>query len=390
MRTLLFLIKKNIMYHPVSNGALIFCYAIIAASLFSGNYIMNGASESVQAGISRLGADLVVVPSDYTDQGEAVLLRGEPTTFFFDRNVLPDIENISGVLKVAPQLYIATLNSACCYLPVQLITFDSERDFTIIPWLRESDHPLLKKDEIIEGNLIVPDIGTSLKFYGHEFIITGKLEPTGTGLDTSIFIRAEDARVMAAESKEKAFAQIIFPASGVSAVLVKVNNVSEIDRISSQITTLVPKTKVLTPKTLITTVSGQLNTLTQILAMITLIATLVSLPLIALISVMVANERIRDVGILRALGASRRVIFRLIFGESIIIAIFGAIVGIIVSWTILVLFQELFVKITGAPPDYSGYRSHDPDNLFCSDSDYTCRRACFFVSCMEECGYGTI
>lgn len=145
MRTLLFLIKKNIMYHPVRNGTLIFCYAIIAASLFSGNYIMNGALESVQAGISRLGADLVVIPSDYADQGEAVLLRGEPTTFFFDRNVLPDIENISGVLKVAPQLYISTLNSACCYLPVQLITFDSERDFTIIPWLRENDHPILKK-----------------------------------------------------------------------------------------------------------------------------------------------------------------------------------------------------------------------------------------------------
>ena len=132
-------------------------------------------------------------------------------------------------------------------------------------------------------------------------------------------------------------------------MLVKVNNVSEIDRISSQITAMVPKTRVLTPKTLITTVTSQLNTLTHILAMITLIATLISLPLIALISVMVANERIRDVGILRALGAPRKVIFRLIFGESIIIAIYGAIIGIIVSWTILVLFQELFVKITGAP-----------------------------------------
>ncbi|MDD1724746.1 MAG: multidrug ABC transporter substrate-binding protein, partial [Methanospirillum sp.] len=254
------------------------CYAIIAASLFSGNYLLLGAADSVQNGISRLGADLVVVPADYAEKGEAVLLRGEPTTFFFGRNILPDVEDISGVSAAAPQLYIATLDTACCYLPVQLITFDSERDFTIIPWLREHDHPLLKKDEIMVGNLIVPDVGTSLKFYGHEFIISGKLDPTGTGLDTSIFIRKEDAAVMAKESKEKAVKELVLPESGVSAVLVKVQNVSEINRIRDQISARIPGVKVLTPETLITRVTGQLNTLTKILAMTALVAILVSVP----------------------------------------------------------------------------------------------------------------
>ena len=59
------LIKRNILYRPIRNGALIFCFAIIAASLFSGNYILAGATDSVKFGIAKLGADIIVVPKDY-------------------------------------------------------------------------------------------------------------------------------------------------------------------------------------------------------------------------------------------------------------------------------------------------------------------------------------
>jgi putative ABC transport system permease protein len=144
--------------------------------------------------------------------------------FFFDRDVTPSNQAVKGVSKIAPELYIATLNNACCYLPVQLIAFDSSRDFTITPWLRKNYHAPLKQGEIIVGNLIIPDEGTPLKFYGHEFIIAGKHEPTGMGLDTSIFISYEDAYTMARESKEKEVKELVLPESGSTAVLFQVQD----------------------------------------------------------------------------------------------------------------------------------------------------------------------
>jgi putative ABC transport system permease protein len=64
---------------------------------------------------------------------------------------------------------------------------------------------------------------------------------------------------------------------------------------------------------------------------------------------MVANERRREIGVLRALGATRSMIFRLILGESVIIAAIGGIIGIGASWIILVMFQSYISVMTRIP-----------------------------------------
>jgi putative ABC transport system permease protein len=64
---------------------------------------------------------------------------------------------------------------------------------------------------------------------------------------------------------------------------------------------------------------------------------------------MVVNERRREIGVLRALGATRAMIFRLILGESVIIAAIGGILGIGLSWIVLVLFQSYIAVATRIP-----------------------------------------
>jgi hypothetical protein len=56
---------------PGRNLATIFCFAIIAATIFSGQYLMAGASGTVEQGVSRMGADLILVSPVYV-----VLLQG--------------------------------------------------------------------------------------------------------------------------------------------------------------------------------------------------------------------------------------------------------------------------------------------------------------------------
>jgi putative ABC transport system permease protein len=343
------LIARSIIHRPVRNGALILAFAFIAASLFSGHYLLAGASDSVKSEIAKLGADLIVVPANYTADSEAVLLRGEPSTFFFDDSVVPRIRNVSGVEQVEPQIFIASLTASCCSLPVQLIAIDPTQDFTIAPWLEQKRERPLGPDEIIVGSKIVAGGGTNLNFFGHSFIVTGKLDPTGTGLDTSIFLRTDDAYKMANDSQLNAIKPLVLPQGVASAVLVRVNDAAEATNISYRIVDQVPGTRVLTSSALVTTVSDQLAGITRILDLSALVATLVSLPLIALISLMVANERRREIGVLRALGATRSMIFRLILGESVIIAAIGGVLGIGASWIILVLFQSYISVVTRIP-----------------------------------------
>ena len=50
---------------PGRNLATVFCFAFIAAIIFSGQYILAGASSSVDQSVSRMGADIIVVPPAY-------------------------------------------------------------------------------------------------------------------------------------------------------------------------------------------------------------------------------------------------------------------------------------------------------------------------------------
>ena len=67
------------------NIATVFAFAIIAATLFSSQYMMNGAQQSLDAGMSRMGADILVVPEKYAAAGQSVILIGQPNSFFFRR-----------------------------------------------------------------------------------------------------------------------------------------------------------------------------------------------------------------------------------------------------------------------------------------------------------------
>jgi putative ABC transport system permease protein len=312
---------------------------------------MAGATDSIHQELSRLGADLVVVPEQYTSESEDVLLRGEPSTFFFDRSVLDEVSNVRGVVQAAPQSYFGTSpdNHDSPLLHLQIIAFDPDRDFTITPWLSEHQQKPLGHDEVILGSGIAGDIGSTNYYYGQPYVVAGRLEPTGTGVDYSVFIREDDARMMAHLSEFYAEEMFALPDNDISVVLIKVQDPSQAALVAERITEQVPGVKVLTPQSLVSTVATQLDATVKLLDLAALVAILVSLPLIAIISLMAANERMREIGILRALGATKKRIFSLILGESLVLALAGGITGVLASLGGLLLSEQYIASSLGIP-----------------------------------------
>jgi putative ABC transport system permease protein len=340
------LVARNLQNRPYRNMAMILSFAIIAGTLFSAQYLMGGAQQSLENGLNRMGADIMVVPSQYAASSQTVLLTGEPTTFFFSDNGFEQISRLPGVAKASPEIYVATLfGQACCSAAVQIIAIDPERDFTIAPWLKENPGVTMGKDDIIVGGAIEGDIGSELRFYGHTFHIVGRLATTGMGIDMAVFTRIEDAYIMAEESGVKAVQKLTIPQGMVSAVLVRIDPGASPEAISDEIKQKVPGTKTLTPNGLVSAVSGQLAAITWLLYGLTITVTVVSIPLMGCIAAMVAHERRKEIAILQALGATKSFIVRLMLAESFSLAIIGALAGIITAAIILVGFQD-FIAFT--------------------------------------------
>ena len=339
------LVRRNLANRPWRNIATVFAFAIIAATLFSSQYLMTGAEQSLDAGISRMGADILVVPEQNTLAGENILLTGRPTSFFFEDTSFEKISHVPGVARASPQIFIATLFASCCAAPVQMIAIDPETDFTISAWLRSNPDVTMGKDDIIIGSSIIQDVGRDLMFYGHNFHVVGVLDYTGMGVDNAVFTTMEDAYVMADESGEKAVQKLNIPRGKVSAVLVKVEPGTPVEEVAEEIQRQVPGTKTIVPNGLLHAIGGQLGAVTGLLYGSTLAVIIVAIPLLGTVSAMVAHERRREISLLRALGATKGFMVRLILAESFSLAIIGAFLGIAVSAGFLILYQD-FIKIT--------------------------------------------
>ncbi len=326
------------------------CFAVVAGSLVSTYFLVGGTRNSFDVGLARMGADLMVVPAGQATTGETVILTGQPSTFFFNGSVLKAVEGIDGVEAASSQVYIATLKDApCCSLPVQLIGFNSSTDFTVSPWLtRELGRPLAP-DEVIVGNRVTGAIGSNLRFYGHNFTIAARLEPTGMGMDVSVFIRAEDAYTMAEQSAAIGAAPLSIQRGQISAVLVRVDKSTDASTVASKIQAQITSTQVVTSNALVERISSQLSSASQLLYVTTAAVAGVTVPLVAIISTMAAGERRREMGLLRAMGAKRSFIFRMIFAEGTLLAAIGGLAGIFGSAVILYSFERLITTSLAVP-----------------------------------------
>jgi len=223
-----------------------------------------------------------------------------------------------------------------------LIGFDPETDFTISPWL--STHlkgQTLGAFDVIAGDRILLRAGDGATFYGTSFEIAGVLEKTGMGIDRTIYVPMNGLRQMIADSETLADEPLTVPPDEISSVMVSVESGTDVIDVAETIEGSLMDVNVFTASQLNQAVARQLQGVMGITFGVTATLWVMSLLLVGLIFSLIVNERQRELGLLRAMGAPRNAVFRLVILEAGFLTGFGGVSGLVISGVLLMGFSRL-------------------------------------------------
>jgi putative ABC transport system permease protein len=277
---------------------------------------------------------------------------GVPAKFWMPSENVDKIAAIPGVETVSPQLYLATLTGAsCCSVSdMFMIAYDPATDFTIQPWLQKKIGTGLRLGEVVAGDYISATEGDqNIKVYGYLVTLKANLEPTGTGLDQSMFLTFDTAYDIAHKSVTQAEQSLEIPPDSISAVMVKALPGSDLYAISAKIMQDVPNVTPIQSSNMFQSYRVQMTGLLKTILLIMGITWGLSIVLIGLVFSMAANERRKELGVVRAIGATRGFIFKSLLLEASFLAFLGGALGIFLAVLSVYLFQRLISVSLGIP-----------------------------------------
>ncbi|MDR1069346.1 MAG: FtsX-like permease family protein [Gracilibacteraceae bacterium] len=342
----------NLKRRPFRAAGLILLVALMSFVLFGGSLIAYSLFNGTDALGKRLGADILIVPKGYDQKVEGILLRGEPGTFYMDAAWLDKIAAVEGVRAVSPQLFVASLNASCCAMPVQLIGFEQKTDFVIEPWLKTAHPGGLADEDIIVGGAIAGKVGDTIKFFDRDYRIAAKMERTGTGFDASVFMNMTAAKTAAADYGA-AGGTPPPDAAAISSLMVMVDEgytpSGVTGRINSEFGYGGSGIVVVAAKTIINSVSGGLRAIVAFAGALDALLWVLSLLVLSVVFSVVLNERKREFGILRSLGATRRRLVSIVFLESGLVSLAGSTAGVFLAALLILPFRAYIQDIAGMP-----------------------------------------
>ncbi len=331
--------------------SLILLSALFSFMLFGGAILIKSLENGVTSLSNRLGADIMAVPYGYEADLQSALLRGEPSTFYFDSGVTDDVAGIEGVQRTSPQIYIATLRAGCCSYPIQLIGYDPETDFIIQPWLSSQVGDPLAEGDIYVGSSINAEPGQMLKFFGITFRVAARLDKTGMGFDTSVFMNLDTARKAARESERLQENPVAQDENLISSVMIKLANGYDVKEVANRILQAyaLEGVHVVVAKNVISDVSGSLNGLTVYIVILAAVLGVLSVVVLGVVFSVTFSERRKEFSLYRVLGATKGKLAGLVMMESVLISLAGSLSGIAAAALVVFPFSTYIQSIVNLP-----------------------------------------
>lgn len=371
--TIFSLARQNIKRRIFRNLMIILTVGLAIGTLFTASILLRGVSTGIREGANSLGADLMVMPQSIkgnvkallTGEADSMLMGGLETGDFMNVDLMGTVAAVNGVEAVSPQLYMATWDEggACCRLvDVNIVGFDPKTDF-IIKRLVENKYehkdPFPKNNIFLGYHLTVDmedyEVIQLWKVYGYNFKVVGRLKKTGTALDMSMFIPIDGCYAMKDTAIKNALPEAAKKISKikkgmVSSFLVKVNPLAvDPKEIGVEIKLVVPGMTVISTAEMLTRLQRQLHGTVKSLIYSGLIVWVMSILVVGAIFSVVVNERMREIGLLRAMGFRRLSVFKLVMYESTLVTGLGGFLGLVAGLGLISFIRGFFLESMKMP-----------------------------------------
>jgi putative ABC transport system permease protein len=302
--------------------------AIATATLFSLLAFQRGYGDGVRNELDRLGAHVLVVPKGCPYDAASMALHGASWPCYLKERYLVEVRAVAGVATAAPVFMAAVYDAGATqtvYVGVETNILALKRGWHIEGTFPEHDGGLLVGSEIAKRNGW--KIGQQMPLPGvsnQTGTVTGILAPTQGADDTFIYLRLADAQ------------RIFHHPNELTHILVRLGDSDALDYVVTQLRgcdaglsmNVVPLAH------LFHTIQSLVNSTRVLFGCVALVALLLAGMGVSNTILMAVAERAREIGVMRALGASQGDIFRLIWLETVQVCVSGALAGISLAFLV--------------------------------------------------------
>jgi len=311
---------------PLRTGVTSAGVAIATAALFSLLAFQHGYQTGMRGELERLGAHILVVPKGCPYDAASMALHGASWPCFLKQAYLKEVRSVPGVATAAPVFmttFYETNGQQVVYAGVQSNILALKRSWRIAGHFPRRDGDVLAGSEA--ARLRGWRLGAQIHLAGanrQKGVVCGILQPTQGADDTFVYFDLEAAQRLFGHSNE------------LTHILVRLTDPADLDRVVAQLRgceaglsmNVVPLAHVFH------SIQSLVFSTRLFLGCLAIMAILVSAAGVSNSVLMAVSERQRELGILRAIGASRADIFGLICIETLQICAVGACAGVTIAF----------------------------------------------------------
>ena len=333
---------KNLKRKKFRTSVLVSAIALLVSLLIFAFSFSVSVATSLKKSSERLGADLVVVPVGARGFAEEFLLESKNTSFYMPGSIIDKVKKIEGIETLTYHTYLSSISGLCCdIMPTRIVAYNPETDFIINPWLQKSLGRPLQIGEAIAGSGTAENLGLGLldieaTIFNNRFKIVGVLEETGTGLDHALFMTEENLKNII-ESGKSPLKKV-----EISIIFTKLKKGYDPDYVGRVLEGDIPEVDVVARSDMGEKFLSTLADINKIFLLTTVLASILTTFLVWAIFSAIANERSKEIGIMRALGAKETHIVTLYLIEVLMLGFLGSLMGVLAGTYLSALLAGSF------------------------------------------------
>jgi putative ABC transport system permease protein len=313
------LVTSNIAQRKVRTILSILLIAVPVTLMLTLVGLSRGYIEDSSRRMRGIGADIIVRSPD-SHVGVAVSISNMP-------------EKLVERLRQIPHISLATGIASHLVSGWTVVSGINVKEFEQMsgPFVFREGHTFTKPDDILLDTYYAQQVhahaGTRLNLLNRDWEVAGVVEP---GKLSHVFLPRKVLQDL--EGSEGKVAQIYL----------KADNAANINSVDDAIKALLPGYKIYSVEELVSLTAGdKVPFLRPFLSVIVGVAVLIGAAVASLSMYMAIQQRTREIGILKSLGASKFLILRVILLEALLLGLGGSILGVAFSYGGRWLLQHL-------------------------------------------------